>query len=93
MLPSAQRLGVILGPFKVMIFDVIKAAGAAGITAGEIASQVYASGVDKEAQKVRSHISQINRLIASKGYHIDIGPRRRASLPGRRILRRTRRRE
>ena len=59
------RLGVRLTPFKARIFDIIRRAGPDGVPSSELQAMV-----DRNATVLKSHIWQINDVIADAGYRI-----------------------
>lgn len=63
-----KRLGVRLTPLKARIFDLVKRAGPAGIFSDDLLAMVFPKG--RKRGTLKSHIWQINELIADEGYRI-----------------------
>lgn len=71
-LTVTTRVGVHLSALKARIYDAIKQAGSSGIDRDELFDMVMrARGVKRETLK--SHISQINDLLAGTNYQIRCG--------------------
>lgn len=66
------RLGVTLTPLKARIFDIVRRSGQGGIERDDLYRMIYP---DAEAGRatLKSHIWQINDLLADEGYRITGG--------------------
>ena len=68
-----MRLGVRLTPLKAKIFDAVVRTGTYGIMTSQLLAVVWSEKRSKHG--LRSHIWQINELIADTGYRIEGGNR------------------
>jgi len=64
------RLGVRLTPLKAALFDRIKAAGDISISTTEIIQEVYRDRSPIKDTAVKSHVNQINDLLAGTEWRI-----------------------
>ena len=64
------RLGVRLTPFKARLFDLVKGGGINGIHSDDLYSLLYPEGGGSR-HTLKSHVWQINELIADEGYRIE----------------------
>jgi DNA-binding winged helix-turn-helix (wHTH) protein len=66
-----ERFGVYLPPRKARIIDVLEEAGEAGVSIDQFVAAVWTKDEGKRApQTVKSHISQLNGLIAESGFKV-----------------------
>jgi hypothetical protein len=72
----AVREGVRLTPLKAAIFDAVKASGEEGVTSYSIISTVYERRPHPSVRAIKSHVFQINELLADAGYRIRSGGER-----------------
>jgi hypothetical protein len=70
------RLGVRLTPLKASLFDRIKAAGDIGISTTEIIQAVYRDRSPIKETAIKSHVNQINDLLAGTEWRIRSDRRR-----------------
>jgi hypothetical protein len=70
------RLGVRLTPLKAALFDRIKAAGDIGISTTEVVNDVYRDRSPVKPTAIKSHVGQINDLLASTDWRIRSDHRR-----------------
>jgi hypothetical protein len=70
------RLGVRLTPLKAALFDRIKAAGDIGISTTEIIQEVYRDRSPIKETAIKSHVNQINDLLAGTEWRIRSDGRR-----------------
>ena len=64
------RLGVRLTPLKARLFDLVKGGGINGIHSDDLYSRLYPEGGGSR-HTLKSHVRQINELIADEGYRIE----------------------
>ena len=64
-----HRVGVQLGPMKIRIFDMIKAAGDVGLSSREIAYDLYGEG-EGNIGTVKAHINQMNDSLVETDWRI-----------------------
>lgn len=65
-----RRLGLRLPPIKAEIFDAVKRSGTEGIARAALDSLIYGRMRHDKTARIRSHVTQINELLAPKGYRI-----------------------
>jgi hypothetical protein len=70
------RLGVRLTPLKASLFDRIKAAGDIGISTTQIIQEVYRDRSLIKDTTIKSHVNQINDLLAGTEWRIHSDRRR-----------------
>jgi len=67
-MPAEVRAGVRLTPLKARIFDVVKRAGIDGIRLEDVNNIVFDG--DAAPETIRSHVQQINELLAETDLQI-----------------------
>jgi hypothetical protein len=67
---SEVRAGIRMPPLKAKIFDVIKAAGAEGITSSGVISSVYYARKKPAIAAVKSHVWQMNDALEETNFVI-----------------------
>ena len=66
-----ERAGVMLGPAKASLFDMLKAAGDIGLSSDEIGYQLEREGTGTAGRhNVKSHIWQLRELLEDTDYCI-----------------------
>ena len=79
---TQQRVGVHLGPVKIRIFDMIKAAGDVGMSSQEIVHDLYREK-GGNIGTIKAHICQMNDVLVETDWRI-VSEGRRWSIARRR---------
>jgi hypothetical protein len=64
------REGVRLTEIKAMIFDAVKLSGEEGVSSATLLATVYVQRPQPSIRAIKSHMYQINELLADVGYRI-----------------------